>query len=99
MSNTYYIYIMASQRNGTIYIGMTNNLQRRVIEHRNGTASDFTRKYNVNKLVYFDYTENVNDAIAREAQLKNWHRKWKLNLIEKDNPNWEDLSIKIFEKV
>ena len=92
MTKYYYIYILASKRNGTLYIGFTNNLVRRVYEHQTGAIGGFTSKYNVNKLVYFEQTTDVNSALQREKQLKKWNRKWKLDLIEKDNPNWDDLS-------
>ena len=88
----YFVYIMASQRNGTLYIGVTNDIVRRVYEHKNDLIKGFTEKYNVNMLVYFDETNNINDAIKREKQLKKWNRKWKLELIEKNNLDWKDLS-------
>lgn len=87
----YYIYILASQRNGTLYIGMTNDLVRRVWEHKNKAADGFTKLYGVDKLVYFEATENVESAIAREKQLKKWNRAWKLKIIEEKNPQWKDL--------
>lgn len=93
--NSYYIYILASQRNGTLYIGVTNDLVKRVWEHKSKVADGFTKKYGVDKLVYFEETSDVGSAIAREKQLKNWQRKWKLELIEGKNPNWEDLYEKI----
>jgi len=92
MSKTYYVYILASKRNGTLYIGVTNNLIRRVYEHKNGLADGFTKKYNIHQLVYFDQTSNIESALIREKQLKKWNRKWKLDLIEKGNPEWKDLS-------
>jgi len=92
MVNTYYVYIMASKPNGTLYIGMTNNLTRRVVEHKSGSIDGFTKKYNVDKLVYFEEVTDVISAISREKQLKNWHRQWKINLIETVNPDWDDLS-------
>ena len=88
----YYVYILASQRNGTLYVGMTNDLERRVYEHKNGIIKVFTEKYKVHKLVYYEYFDYVNDAIIMEKRIKEWQRKWKLNLIEKENPNWRDLS-------
>jgi putative endonuclease len=88
----YYVYIMASGRNGTLYTGVTNNLERRVQEHKQGLVEGFTHKYNVNLLVWFEGTVDVNAAIQREKQLKNWHRSWKLALIEKNNPQWKDLT-------
>ena len=83
---TYYVYILASKKNGTLYIGMTNNLQKRLYEHKNKIVPGFSQKYNIDKLVYFEITSDVKSAIAREKQLKKWNRKWKLELIEKSNP-------------
>lgn len=91
----YYIYILASQRNGTLYIGVTNNLCRRIFEHKHVLAEGFVKKYKVKMLVYFEETENIEAAIYREKQLKHWNRKWKLRLIENNNPRWKDLSHKI----
>lgn len=88
---SYFVYILASDRNGTLYVGVTNDLVRRVWEHKNKVADGFTKKYGVHKLVYFEDTTDVGSAIAREKQLKNWQRKWKLELIEKSNPDWKDL--------
>ena len=93
----YYIYILASKKNGTLYIGMTNNLVKRIYEHKNKLIEGFTSKYNVNNLVYFEITNNANSAIHREKKLKGWKRKWKIDLIEKSNPNWEDLYKEILE--
>jgi putative endonuclease len=92
MPNNYYVYILASGRNGTLYIGVTNDLARRVGEHCEGTASAFTRKHGVKMLVYFEVFDDVNAAIARETRLKKYKREWKINLIERDNPNWQDLA-------
>ena len=89
---TYYVYILASKRNGTLYTGITNDLARRVIEHKSGLIKGFTKKYSVNKLVYFESTNDVNAAILREKRLKKWKRQWKIELIEKSNPDWKDLS-------
>jgi putative endonuclease len=89
---TYYVYILASQKNGTLYIGMTNILERRIYEHKNKMVKSFTSKYDVNKLMYFEEYNSYQDAFEREYQLKKWKRAWKINLIEKDNPLWEDLS-------
>lgn len=91
----YYVYILASDRNGTLYVGVTSDLVKRIWQHKNKVADGFTEKYGVAKLVYFEETSNVESAIAREKQLKNWQRKWKLELIEKFNPQWEDLYNKI----
>jgi putative endonuclease len=91
MMETYYIYILASKKNGTLYIGITNDLLRRIYEHKSGTADGFTKKYGVNKLVYFANTTDANAAILREKRLKKWKRQWKIDLIEKLNPEWKDL--------
>ncbi|HLG32084.1 MAG TPA: GIY-YIG nuclease family protein [Ignavibacteriaceae bacterium] len=88
---TYYIYILASKRNGTLYIGITNDLARRVYEHNSGLIEGFTKKYSINKLVYFESTSDVNAAILREKRMKKWKRQWKIELIEKSNPDWKDL--------
>jgi putative endonuclease len=90
---TYFVYIVASQENGTIYIGVTNNLSKRVWEHKNKIIQGFTSKYNVNKLVYYESYTEIESAITREKVLKKWNRQWKINLIKKDNPNWLDLSV------
>ena len=89
---TYYVYIMASKRNGTLYIGMTNDLVRRVYEHKNELVEGFTQKYGIHQLVYYESTNNVTVAITREKRMKKWKRQWKINLIEERNPNWDDLS-------
>ena len=86
-----YVYIMASKQNGTLYIGVTHNLVKRVWQHKNHIMDGFTDKYNVDKLVYYECFEDELEAIAREKKLKYWKRSWKLNLIEKTNPNWDDL--------
>jgi len=87
----YYIYIMASKKNGTTYIGVTNNLPNRVWQHKNDVHEGFTKKYGVHSLVWYEETTDVYAAIKREKQMKKWRREWKLALIEKDNPAWEDL--------
>jgi putative endonuclease len=89
----YYIYIVASKRNGTLYIGVTNNLLRRMSEHKSGLVPGFTQKHSVHNLVYFEEYEDIRDAIRREKVLKRWNRKWKIRLIEKMNPEWNDLSV------
>jgi len=88
----YYVYILASERNGTLYIGMTSDLQKRVYEHKNKLVDGFTKKYNIGRLVYYESTNDVQSALRREKQLKKWNRKWKMDLIEKDNQDWKDLS-------
>ncbi len=90
--NNYYIYILASKRNGTIYIGVTNDIERRVAEHKQGVHDGFTKKYGIHILVYLEWFSDIRDAITREKQLKKWNRQWKLELIEKENPEWVDLS-------
>jgi putative endonuclease len=87
----YWVYILASCRNGTLYIGITSNLPRRIYEHKNKLADGFTKKYSVTQLVYLEEFSDVNEAIHREKCLKKWNREWKLRLIEKQNPNWRDL--------
>ena len=89
---TYCTYILASKRNGTLYIGVTSNLEQRIVEHKTKSLKGFTSKYNVNLLVYYEMFGEVSDAIAREKALKKWNRKWKLSLIEKLNPEWKDLA-------
>ena len=92
VSRSYYVYILASQRNGTLYIGVTNDLERRVFEHKRGDGGGFTRKYHVHRLVWFQEFGDIHDAIAREKQLKGWNRAWKIRLIEERNSGWNDLS-------
>ena len=87
----YYVYILASKKNGTLYIGVTNDLIRRVYEHKEGIMVGFTKKYNIKLLVYFEVHNDINEAIKREKALKKWYRKWKIELIEKNNPEWKDL--------
>ena len=87
----YSVYIMASRRNGTLYVGVTNHLGARAFQHRNGVGSQFTTKYGVKTLVWYEHYGDVREAIAREKQLKKWERRWKLELIERFNPEWLDL--------
>ena len=91
MEKNYYVYILASKRNGTLYIGVTSNLIKRVWEHKEKVADGFTKKYDVDKLVYVEYFRDPENAIKREKRLKKYKRQWKINLIEKDNPQWKDL--------
>ncbi|QQS19088.1 GIY-YIG nuclease family protein [Candidatus Saccharibacteria bacterium] len=91
--NTYYVYILASKPNGTLYIGVTNNLERRLYEHKNTLADGFTKKYGVKQLVYYEEYNSVEAAIIREKQLKKWERAWKVRLIEERNSYWNDLSL------
>ena len=93
----YYVYILANKRNGTLYIGVTSDLVKRIYEHKQKLVDGFTKKYGVDMLVYYELTENIDSAIQREKQLKKWNRDWKLSLIEKDNPKWEDLYPKLIE--
>ncbi len=93
----YYVYIMANWNNSVIYTGMTNNLERRVYEHKNGLVEGFTSKYNVNKLVYFDFVEEALPAIEREKEIKGWRRLKKNDLIESMNPDWKDLSLEFYK--
>ena len=85
------VYILASKRNGTLYIGVTSDLVKRIWEHRNNMVEGFTRRYDVHRLVWYELHESMDSAIKREKRLKEWKRKWKLELIESVNPNWEDL--------
>ena len=87
----YFTYILVSKRNGVIYIGVTNNLLVRVYQHKQRRVNGFTKKYFVTKLVYYEHCNDINAAIAREKQFKNWKRQWKINLIEGFNPEWKDL--------
>ncbi|PTD16659.1 GIY-YIG nuclease family protein [Sphingomonas fennica] len=93
MSRQPCVYILASDRYGTLYIGVTSNLPVRLHQHRTGTIPGFTSRYGVHRLVRLEMFEDMQSAIAREKQLKRWHREWKINLIESDNPNWIDLAI------
>ncbi len=85
------VYILASKRNGTLYIGVTSDLPGRVWTHKSGLVEGFTKKYDVDQLVYFEMHEDMTAAITREKQLKKWNRAWKLQLIEQQNPEWKDL--------
>jgi putative endonuclease len=91
MNKKFYVYILASKRNGTLYIGVTNDLIRRVFEHRNDMVDGFTKKYQVHRLVYYEIVDDSYNAILREKRLKKWNRDWKIKLIEKQNPDWNDL--------
>jgi len=88
----YWVYILASRKNGTLYVGVTSNLRIRLEQHRRGHGSEFVRKYLVHRLVRVEEFASPQDAIAREKQMKNWRRAWKIQLIEKENPDWVDLS-------
>ena len=92
---TYWVYILASRKNGTLYIGVTSNLARRIFEHRQGRGSGFVQKYRVKRLVYVEPHENVERAIQREKTMKEWPRAWKIRQIESGNPDWKDLYVSI----
>lgn len=93
-NKTYYIYILASDHNGTLYIGVTSDLKKRIHEHKNKLHPEsFTAQYNVTRLVYYEHTNDVQSALQRERQLKNWTRKWKLDLIESINPTWKEIEL------
>lgn len=91
MKGTFYVYILSSQRRGTLYIGVTSNLLKRVYEHKNGMVEGFTKQYGVHRLVYYEVARDAEVALLRERQLKKWNRIWKLRLIEEYNPEWTDL--------
>lgn len=91
----YYVYILASHKNGTLYIGVTNDLVKRVWQHKQKVVEGFTQKYDVSMLVYFEEYDDPKEAIKREKNMKAWQRQWKLNLIEENNPAWQDLYDKI----
>ena len=88
---TYYVYILASRKHGTLYIGRTNNLARRLFEHQSGEIEGFTKKYNVHRLVWFEGHDDLDACKQRERNLKKWKRAWKVQLIEEGNPEWDDL--------
>jgi len=93
-SGRYYVYLLTNWNNKVIYVGVTNDLERRVYEHKNKLMGGFTKKYNLNKVVYFEETNDVQGAIAREKEIKRWRREKKNQLVSKLNPKWEDLSLK-----
>jgi putative endonuclease len=95
LSDRFYVYILASRRNGTLYVGVTNDLARRIGEHKSGVVPGFTRQYGVDKLVYFEEHASILEAREREHKMKRWLRAWKLELIEKLNPDWRDLTAEI----
>lgn len=92
----YYVYIMTNKLNGTLYTGVTNDLIKRIYQHKEKIIPGFTSKYDINHLVYYEIHENIISAITREKQIKKWNREWKINLIEKDNPKWNDLYETLF---
>jgi putative endonuclease len=89
--NQHYLYILARKRNGTLYVGVTSDLVKRVHEHKSDLVDGFTKKYRVHNLVYYETVDSIDSAIAREKQLKKWNRAWKVRLVEKVNPGWRDL--------
>ena len=89
---SYFVYLLANKRNGPLYVGVTNDLARRTGEHKEKAIPGFTRRYDVDILVWFETFNDINDAIAREKQIKGWNRVWKIRLIEKNNPVWNDLT-------
>ncbi|MEO8447960.1 MAG: GIY-YIG nuclease family protein [bacterium] len=90
-----YVYIIEIGKNGTLYVGQTNNLRRRMIEHKKKLLKGFSQKYGVDKLVWFQQTNDIRNAIIREKQIKKWNRKWKIREIERDNPEWKDMFYEI----
>ena len=91
----YFVYILASKRNGTLYVGVTSNLLKRSHQHKQNKVEGFTNKYNVHMLVYYEVYKNIDVAITREKRIKKWNRKWKIELIEGKNPEWEDLFLSL----
>lgn len=91
----YYVYMMASQKNGTLYVGVTNDLIRRIWEHKEGVGDSFTKEYSVENLVFFETHDEIANALQREKNIKHWNRDWKIALIEQDNPDWHDLYAEI----
>ncbi|MCC1484996.1 GIY-YIG nuclease family protein [Winogradskyella immobilis] len=94
----YYLYLITNKKNGVLYIGITNDLERRMYEHKNKLIKGFSFKYNLDKLMYFETYQYINDAIKREKNMKKWKREWKIKLIETDNIDWADLSHDWFDK-
>lgn len=97
MPKDFYVYILTSKRNGTLYTGVTSNLVQRVYQHKQGNVEGFTKKYGVKMLAYFEKHESADEAITREKQIKKWNRAWKIKLIEQENPQWKDLYHLILE--
>lgn len=97
MGRQCYVYILSSKMHGTLYIGVTNNLVKRVFEHKSDLVKGFTNKYQIHNLVYFETHNNIKEALKREKQLKKWNRAWKIKLIEKDNNEWNDLYNRIIK--
>jgi putative endonuclease len=97
MKEAFYVYILTNKKCGTLYVGMTSNLVRRIWEHKNKVAEGFTKKYGLDRLVYYEVHQNAESAIIREKRLQNWNRAWKIELIQKGNPDWEDLYMAIIQ--
>lgn len=95
----HYVYILANKRNGTLYVGMAENITKRVVKHKDRRANWFAAKYDVRKLVYYEKHKSLENVIKREKQIKKWNRRWKIKLIEKQNPEWEDLSSKVIKEI
>ena len=91
LTRSYYVYLMASRRRGTLYVGVTNDLAKRVCQHKQGSIEGFTKRYGVKTLVWYEQTDSIESAIVREKQIKKWKRDWKIELIESGNPQWKDL--------
>ena len=91
----FYVYIMTNRKNGTLYVGVTNDLVRRAWQHREGVVAGFTREHGLKRLVYYEQFETATDAIRREKRLKHWNRAWKIALVEKLNPDWDDLYLRL----
>jgi len=91
MEKAGYVYMLTNKKSGTLYIGVTSDLVKRIYEHKTKPIDGFTKRYNLDKLVYYEIHNSIREAIVREKQLKNWHRQWKINLIEEHNPDWDDL--------
>jgi putative endonuclease len=95
LTRSYFVYLLASRRNGTLYVGVTNDLTKRVWQHKQGLVEGFTKRYGIKMLVWYQQTESIEAAIVREKQIKKWNRDWKVELIEKNNPQWRDLYAEI----
>ena len=91
LTRSYYVYLMTSRRRGTLYVGVTNDLAKRVCQHKQGSIEGFTKRYGVKTLVWYEQTDSIESAIVREKQIKKWKRDWKIELIESGNPQWKDL--------
>ena len=99
MRKSYYVYILTNKKHGTLYIGVTGNLERRIYEHKKKLVDGFSKKYNLTKLVHYEETDEITIAIEREKRMKKWYRKWKIELIEKDNPKWIDLAEDWYDEI